>query len=145
MARLTFDTSFIISYRLSALPDNFYLSAVVITEITAGANSDKVRKQFEAIRRDHERDGTLIVPMSEDWLLASRVLYWLAQGRKREAGGKAPPLRSGAAQRMLCDALIAISAARAGVTVVTVDWDDFKAIQYYHRKVKLMRASDFLK
>jgi predicted nucleic acid-binding protein len=45
---------------------------------------------------------------------------------------------------MFFDALIAVGARRAGATVVTEDWDDFKAIQYYC-PVKLMRGADFFK
>jgi len=45
---------------------------------------------------------------------------------------------------MFFDALIAVSARRAGATVVTNDYDDFKAIQYYLR-FKLIRGSHFFK
>ena len=37
----------------------------------------------------------------------------------------------GASQRMFLDALIAVSARCMNATVVTQDWDDFKAITYY--------------
>ena len=43
---------------------------------------------------------------------------------------------------MMLDALIAISARRVGATVVTNDYDDFKAIQHYC-PVKLTRGSDY--
>jgi predicted nucleic acid-binding protein len=43
---------------------------------------------------------------------------------------------------MFLDALIAVSARRAGATVVTNDYDDFKAIHYYC-PVKLIRGADF--
>lgn len=138
----TFDTSVIIAYKVDELPDNFLLSAVVIAELTASANDDSSRKVFEALRRDYEKDGALLIPSSDDWLTSSRILYWLSQGRKKKAGGKAPKLIAGASQRMFLDALIAVSARRANATVVTNDYDDFKAIQYYC-PVKLIRGSDF--
>ena len=45
---------------------------------------------------------------------------------------------------MALDALIAVTARRHNAIVVTENWDDFKAIQYYC-DVKLMRGKDFLK
>ena len=140
----TYDTSFIISNKLSELPDNFLLSAVVLTELTASAPDETTRKQYEAMRREYEKDGTLIVPNSDDWLMASRILYWLESGRKRNPGGKSPRKKTGASQSMALDALIAVSARRYNAIVVTDNWDDFKAIQYYC-KFKLMKGSEFLK
>ena len=67
----------------------------------------------------------------------SRILFWLTQRRKKGAGGKLPPQKPGASQQMMLDALIAVSARRAGALVVTEDYDDFKAVQYYcHFKLK---------
>lgn len=145
MAYVTFDTSFIISRRVEALPDNFLLSGVVVMELIASANDESVRKAFEAMRSAHEKDGTLIVPTSEDWLMAGRVLYWLTKGRKKKAGGKAPRLVPGASQNMALDALIAVSARRAGAAVVTENYDDFKAIGYYLTGFMVKRGSQFLK
>ncbi len=142
MGKVTFDTSVIIGYKVTAVPGNFLLSAVVIAELTANAIDDSARKAHEANRRIHEKNETLIVPTSEDWLLASRVLFWLTQRRKKAAGGKLPPQKPGASQQMMMDALIAVSARRVGATVVTNDYDDFEAIQYYC-KVKLIRGSDY--
>lgn len=142
MALLTFDTSVIVAHKVMELPENFLLSAVVIAELTANANDDPLRKFYEDIRRKHEKGDTLLVPTSEDWLLASRILYWLTQRRKKGAGGKLPPQKPGASQQMMLDALIAVSARRAGALVVTEDYDDFKAIQYYCH-FKLKRGDDY--
>jgi predicted nucleic acid-binding protein len=144
MAFYTYDTSFIISNKLSELPDNFLLSAVVLMELTASAPDEATRKQFESLRRVYEKDDTLIVPNSDDWLLASRILYWLEHGRKRSSGGKSPRKKTGATQTMALDALIAVSSRRYDATVVTENWEDFKTIQYYC-KFKLMKGSDFLR
>ena len=142
MNRITFDTSVIIAYKLTQAPKNFVLSSPVISELISSADDDSERKTYEAIRRDHEKNGTLIVPTSEDWLLASRILFWLSRKRKKQAGGQTPALKRGASQRMMLDALIAVSAKREDVTVVTNDWNDYKAIQYYC-KVKLKRGGDY--
>ncbi len=138
----TFDTSVIIAYKVREVPKNFLLSAVVIAELTAGTLDDSIRKDYEAIRRDAINLNAFIIPTSDDWLTSSRILFWLSQGRRKKSGGKAPKLVAGASQRMFLDALIVVSARRAGATVVTNDWDDFKAIQYYC-PVKLIRGSDF--
>ena len=144
MPFFTYDTSFIVSYKLSDLPDNFLLSAIVLLELIASAKDESTLKQYEELRKVYEKDDTLIVPNSEDWLLASKILYWLEQGRKKKAGGKSPPKKRGATQSMAVDALIAVTARRYNAIVVTENWDDFKAIQYYCN-VKLMRGKDFLK
>ncbi len=142
MIRITFDTSVIIAYKVTGAPKNFVLSAPVISELISGASDNSERKGYEATRRDHEKNGTLIVPTTEDWLRASRILFWLSQKRKKQSGGQTPPSKPGASQRMILDALIAVSARREEVIVVTNDWDDYKAIQYYC-KVKLKRGSDY--
>lgn len=139
---ITFDTSVIIAYSLAEMPRNFLLSAVVVAELTASAANDSIRKDLEATRHGHAEQGTLIVPTTEDWLLASRILYWLTHRRKKNAGGKRPPQKPGASQQMMMDALIAASARRVDAVVVTNDYDDFKAIQYYCR-FKLKRGSDY--
>lgn len=145
MAYVTFDTSFIISRRVESLPENFLLSDVVVLELMASATDESTRKAFEAMRLAHEKDGTLIVPVSEDWLVAGRILYWLTKGRRKKSGGKAPQLKPGASQSMALDALIAVSARRAGATVVTENYDDFKAIGYYLEGLRVRRGSQFLK
>lgn len=142
MPLYTFDTSVIIAYHVQELPRNMALSAVVIAKLTASAKDDYARKVFEAMRNQYAKRDALIVPSSDDWLTASRILHWLSQGRRKKSGGKAPKLIRGASQRMFLDALIAVSARRAGTTVVTNDWDDFRAIQYYC-PVKLVHGSDF--
>ncbi|MEK6303172.1 MAG: PIN domain-containing protein [Acidobacteriota bacterium] len=138
----TFDTSVVIAYRIRELPNNFLLSAVVIAELTASATDDSSRKVFESMRQAYEKLDALIVPVAEDWLTASRVLYWLSRSRKTKGGGKTPKLGFGASQRMFLDALLAVSARRRGATVVTNNYDDFKAIRYYC-PVKVLRGSDY--
>ena len=144
MAYFTCDTSTIISRKLSDLPDNFLFSSVVLMELMSSATDETQRKVFERVFRAYEKDNSLIVPDADDWLVASRVLYWLAQGRRRSAKGRAPRQRPGATQRMALDVLIAVSAKSYGATVVTENWDDFKAIQHYY-KFKLAKGSDFFK
>ena len=107
-----------------------------------GARDETERRQFEELALTFFEEGKLLLPLFDDWMMASKVRYWLTQKHKKEAGGRSPKLPPGASQRMAFDALIAVTAKRAEVTVVTENWDDFKAIQYYC-SVKLIKASDF--
>lgn len=145
MPYFTYDTSTIISRNLTNLPSNILLSAVVLTEMMAGANDESTRKVFERTYENYRRDDTLIVPNDEDWLLAGKVLYWLTQERRRRSGGRGlPRLKPGASQRMALDVLLAVSARRWKAAVVTENWEDFKAIRRYCR-VRVVRGSDFFK
>lgn len=126
MPYYTYDTSTIISRKLKDLPDNFLLSAVVLMELMASARDESQRKVYEALYREYRSNNTLIVPVAEDWLLVSKVLYWLTQGRRRSVERRLSRLKPGASQRMALDALIATSARRWKATVITENWDDFK-------------------
>jgi predicted nucleic acid-binding protein len=144
MAYYTCDTSVIISRKLSDLPDNFLFSAVVLLELLANAKDESERKRYEAVHRAYSKDNSLIVPSADDWLLSSKVLYWLTRERRRRVGGMLPRMKPGAMQRMVLDALIAASARRWDATVITENWDDFKSIQRYC-KVKITKGSAFFK
>jgi len=144
MSYYTCDTSVVIARKLSLLPRNFLFSAVTLLELLAGAADEAERKRYEAAHRAYSKDNSLIVPAADDWLLASKILYWLTQDRRRRAGGKLPRLKPGASQRMALDALLAVSARRWRVPIITENWDDFKAIQRYCN-VKIVRGSDFFK
>lgn len=113
MPYFTYDTSVIISRKLSDMPGtsgSFLMSAVVLMELTASARDESQRKAYERLFREYKEDNSLIVPDENDWLLASRVLYWLAQSRRRSLKGKLKRLPTGASQRMALDVLIAVSA-----------------------------------
>ena len=113
-------------------------------ELMASAKDDSQRRELELAYRDYAKDNSLIVPSTDDWLMTSKVLYWLAHGRKRSAKGKSPRLKPGASQRMALDVLIAVSARRWSTTVITDNWDDFKAIQRYCN-VKIVKGTEFFK
>jgi predicted nucleic acid-binding protein len=146
MAFYTYDTSTIIS-RKPSLPGalgSYLWSSVVLLELMAGAGGESERKLLERLFRDYAKDNSLIVPDENDWVLAGKVLFWLSQGRRRSAKGKSPRLKAGVSQRMALDVLLAVSARRWRATVVTENWDDFKAIQRYCN-VEVIRAPEFFK
>lgn len=147
MPYFTYDSSVIISRKPTLAPgksSNFLWSAVVLMELTASARDDSQRKIHERLFRQYSEDNSLIVPDENDWLLASKVLYLLSQDRRRSHKGKLKRRYPGASQRMALDVLIAVSARRWKATVVTENWQDFKAIQRYCN-TKIVQASEFLR
>ena len=147
MAYFTYDTSVMISRKfldLRTRSNGLVLSSVALLELTASAADDSQRKVWEELFVKYERDNALIVPNEADWLFASKILYWLTHRRRRIDGGRLRQLAPGVSQRMALDALLVVSARRWKATVITENWDHFKAIQYFCG-VKLIKASDFFR
>lgn len=92
-----------------------WLSSVVLEELHAGANPADL-KILEKLRRDFEKANRVLVPTLGDWVLAGKMLAAVAQKFGYEKIGGA---------RLTNDALIAASAARSGITVITTNPRDF--------------------
>jgi predicted nucleic acid-binding protein len=92
-----------------------WLSSVVLEELYAGANANDY-PILEKLERDFERARRVLTPNMKDWTQAGKVLARLAQKYGYERIGQA---------RLTNDALVATSAARAGITVLTVNQRDF--------------------
>jgi len=147
MSYFTYDTSVIISKKLDDLPgrtSSFLLSAVVLLELSASAKDQTQRKLYEQLFQTYRCDNTLIVPNEDDWLFASKVLYWLTQDRRKSSGGKLEKLLPGNSQRMALDVLLAVSARRWKTAVVTENWKDFKSIQRFCN-VQIVKPSLFFR
>jgi predicted nucleic acid-binding protein len=147
MAYFTYDTSVIIARRsidLRAKSSQLLLSSVVLMELTASSKDDSQRKHYEYLFRAYQQDDSLIVPNDADWLFASKILFWLTQQRRRALRGALRRLEPGMSQRIAMDALLATSARRRKVAVVTDNWNDFRAIQCFCN-VKLIKGSDFFR
>ena len=114
------------------------------TELTASATDNSQRKAYEELFRGYQKEKLLIVPNEDDWLMASKVLYLLTQNRRRSGAGKLRRLDKGLSQRMALDALIAASARRCNLGVVTENWKDFKLIQRFCN-VKIFKAAEFFR
>src|SRR5437867_13030541 len=111
MPYFTYDTSVIISRKvmdLPGLPGSYLWSAVVLMELLTSARDDSQRKLYERLFRQYQQDNSLIVPDENDWLLASRLLYWLSQSRILTLKAKLTRLPTGVSQRMALDVLIAL-------------------------------------
>ncbi len=95
-----------------------WLSAVVLEELYAGV-SDCDRHILDRLERDFDRMKRILVPTLSDWTHAGRVLARLAAAYHYEHIGQA---------RFTNDALIAISAGRLGIRVITANERDFRRL-----------------
>jgi len=96
-----------------------WLSAVVLEELYAGADDTKARKAFIRLEREFEKLDRLLVPNQADWSLTGQVLAKIGAKYGFEEIGRS---------RLTNDALIAISAARNGLTVLTKNASDLDRI-----------------
>ena len=92
-----------------------WLSAVVLEELYAGAKPGD-RRVVEKLERDFWKAGRILIPNLSDWSNAGRVLARIGQKYGYERIGRA---------RLTNDTLIAVSAARTGVQVLTANRRDF--------------------
>jgi len=92
-----------------------WLSAVVLEELYGGAD-DRAHRVIERLERDFDRAKRILVPNLNDWTQAGQVLARLAEKYNYEQIGQG---------RLTNDALIAMSAARLGIRVITANARDF--------------------
>lgn len=92
-----------------------WFSSVVLEELHAGANPADL-KILDKLRRDFEKANRVLIPNLGDWILAGKMLADIAQKFGYEKIGRT---------RLTNDALIATSAARSGITVITTNARDF--------------------
>lgn len=98
-----------------------WLSSVVLEELYAGA-MPAGRKIIERLERDFEKAKRVLVPSLADWSFAGKILAAVARNYSYEKIGRA---------RLTNDALIAASAARAGIQVITANARDFALLSQY--------------
>jgi len=95
-----------------------WLSSVVLEELYAGANP-RSRPEVEKLERDFQGARRILVPNLADWTQTGRVLSLLSAKYGFERVGQG---------RLTNDALIALSAGRAGITVITANARDFRRL-----------------
>jgi predicted nucleic acid-binding protein len=95
-----------------------WLSAVVLEELYAGATL-RNHQVVERLERDFERARRILVPNLSDWVQSGKVLARLAAKYDYEQIGRG---------RLTNDALIAMSAGRVGITVITANARDFSKL-----------------
>jgi predicted nucleic acid-binding protein len=138
--KFVYDTNIYISKLAEKMPPlkTLYDSSVVLFERMTSANNRGEYNKHLGAWQQAEKDKLLIIPNREDWKLAGQISYLLAQERKAQAGGKSPKLSSKVKQEIALDCLIAVSAAREGVTVVTTNNADFDAIKRHCKNLQVM-------
>jgi len=92
-----------------------WLSSVVLEELYAGAGP-KDYAAVERLERDFDKARRMLVPNLGDWAHAGKVLARLGSKHGYEKIGRG---------RLTNDALIALSAGRLGITVITANTRDF--------------------
>ncbi len=100
-----------------------WLSAVVLEELYAGAGS-RDRCFVERLHRDFDNAQRLLVPSLEDWVDTGQVLVHLGSHLGHEKIGRG---------RLTNDTLIAMSAARKGVIVLTANEREFSRLARFCR------------
>lgn len=130
MAKITYDANILIKYK-QPLPRSFYMSVVVLQELLAGASDASTRKQLEHVRHEFRKSGRLLVPTEEDWWHVGLTLNALQHGRRSKKTGKIPRISAAEKYRITNDVLIARSARREGVVLVTDNVKDFQKIRNF--------------
>ncbi len=99
-----------------------WLSSVVLEELYAGVKPRDFRI-VERLERDFDKAGRMLVPNLSDWTLTGKLLARLAAEYGYEQIGQA---------RLTNDVLVAMSAARRGITVITANERDFGRLAQFH-------------
>ncbi len=92
-----------------------WLSSVVLEELYAGAGP-RDYAAVERLERDFDKARRMVVPNLDDWAHTGKVLARLGAKHGYELIGRG---------RLTNDALIALSAGRLGITVITANARDF--------------------
>jgi predicted nucleic acid-binding protein len=98
-----------------------WLSSVVLEELLAGAGQ-RERRVIEAWERDFEKVRRILVPNLSDWRRTGIMLARLAAKYGYEKVGQG---------KLTNDALIATSAGRLGILVLTFNEADFRRLSEF--------------
>ena len=112
-----------LSVRLLGPEAPLWLSSVVLEELYAGAGERELRA-VERLERDFERAQRILVPNLGDWARAGKILARLASKYHYERIGQG---------RLTNDALIATSAGRQGIRVITANERDYRRLAEFTR------------
>ena len=98
-----------------------FISSVVVLELFAGCRTPRQEKALESFLKPFQKAGRLITPDHGSFRDAGRVLAKLGQ----------EGLGSGRLRQIVNDVLIAVTAAKAGLILVTANKRDFSLIEKY--------------
>ena len=108
----------VVALRRIAADAPLWMSAVVLGELYAGAGG-RERRVVERLERDFDRASRILVPSLSDWAQVGKVLARLATKYGFERIGQG---------RLTNDALIAMSASRLGIRIITANERDFRRL-----------------
>lgn len=137
------DTNVYIRHGYQQLRKRGFLSAVVLQELTAGAEDGAEVREWAAVGRSLATDGRLLVPSGEDWFYAGKVLNSLLRGVHSIRGPRTHAIDKGEQQRLVRDVLIARVAKRVNAAVATYNRGDFEKIRRFCN-VRLLEPADVL-
>ncbi len=115
---------------------------VVLQELLAGAPDIAATKELETAYNNYKKAGRVLVPSMEDWLQVGLVLNALQRGRRSKKTGLIPRLSIEEKYRLTNDVLIARTAKRAGVAIVTDNLRDFEKIRNFC-SVRLIAGNEY--
>ena len=101
-----------------------FLSSVVLEELYVGATNARVAKHVARIESQFKNVNRLLIPNLTDWITTGQILSKIGQ----KYGFELVKL-----SRMTNDCLIAVSACRLGVSVVTLNATDFQKISEFRK------------
>ena len=113
----------VVAARRLAADSPLWLSSVVLEELYAGAG-EREQRVVERLERDFDRAKRILVPNLSDWSQTGRVLARLASKYHYEQIGQG---------RLTNDALIAMSAGRLGISVLTANERDFRRLAEFRK------------
>lgn len=111
----------VIAVRRWATDAPLWLSAVVLEELYAGAG-ERERRVVERLERDFGRAKRILIPNLTDWSHAGKLLALVAAKYGYERIGQG---------RLTNDALIATSAGRLGIRVLTANERDYRRLNEF--------------
>ena len=100
-----------------------WLSSVVLEELYAGSKGNSIRI-VEKLERDFKTVGRVLTPDVGDWVGAGRILAKIGAKYGFDHIGRS---------RLTNDALIAVSAARLGIQVLTANAKDYARIAEFRQ------------
>ena len=98
-----------------------WLSSIVLEKLYAGAKPRDSRI-VERLERDFDKANRILVPNLSDWTLCGKILARLANKYDYEEIGQS---------RLTNDALLAMSAARLGMIIITANERDFARLAQF--------------
>ena len=136
--KLLFDTNAVDSVNLFYISESkIFYSAIVLMELMTACSDTKELKSYQKAYKNAKDESILIAPNDDDILEAGRIQFHLAKDRK-DARGNAPKRASKIKQEIAMDCLIAVSACREQIAIVTND-NDYWEIQRYLKKLNLIK------